>query len=78
MRMTLQTWQLLKDGGAPEYMYHDRTVGGVRFLGAKTMDTAKDIQKKMLPIWAAFLCGYPLLAYFLPSKNAQRHAVLSW
>src|SRR5215475_5173713 len=33
----------------------------------------------MLPIWAAFLCGYPLLhPYFLPTKNAQRHAVLSW
>jgi hypothetical protein len=29
-------------------------------------------------IWAAFLCGYPLLhPYFLPTKNA-RHAVLSW
>jgi transposase len=21
--MTVQTWQLLQDGGAPEYMYHD-------------------------------------------------------
>jgi hypothetical protein len=29
--------------------------------------------------WAAFLCGYPLLPpYFLPTKNAQRYAVLSW
>jgi hypothetical protein len=26
----------------------------------------------------AFPCGYPLLPYFLPTKNAQRHAVLSW
>jgi hypothetical protein len=25
------------------------------------MDAAKDIHKEMLPIWAAFLCGYPLL-----------------
>jgi hypothetical protein len=25
MRMTVQTLQLLQDGGAPEYMYHDRT-----------------------------------------------------
>jgi hypothetical protein len=30
------------------------------------------------PIWAAFLCGYLLLPYFLPTKNAERHAVLSW
>src|SRR5215475_13011564 len=30
-------------------------------------------------IWAAFLCRYPLLhPHFLPTKNAQRHAVLSW
>jgi hypothetical protein len=31
-----------------------------------------------LPIWAAFLCGYPLFPYFLPTQNAQRHTVLSW
>jgi len=28
--------------------------------------------------WAAFLCGYPLLPYLLPTKTAQCHAVLSW
>ena len=28
--------------------------------------------------WAAFLCGYPLLPFFSPTKNAQRHADLSW
>jgi hypothetical protein len=53
--------------------------GVVRFLWAKNMDAAKDIDKEMLPIWTAFLCGYRLLhPYFLPTKNSQRHAVLSW
>src|SRR5215475_13132839 len=65
--------------------------GVVRFLWAKNMDAAKDIDKEMLPIWAAFLCEYPLSIwaafrceypllhpYFLPTKNAQHHAVLSW
>jgi hypothetical protein len=33
--------------------------GVVRFLWAKNME-AKDIPKKMLPIWAAFSCGYPV------------------
>jgi hypothetical protein len=34
------------------------------------MDSAKDIHKEMLPIWAAFLCGYPLLnPYFMPQKT---------
>jgi hypothetical protein len=33
--------------------------GVVRLLLAKNMDAAKDIHKEMLPIWAAFLCGYP-------------------
>jgi hypothetical protein len=33
------------------------------------MDANKDIQNEMLPIWAAFLCGYPLLhPYFFPQK----------
>jgi hypothetical protein len=35
--------------------------GVVRFLWAKYIDAAKDINKEMLPIWAAFICGYPLL-----------------
>src|SRR5215475_10860495 len=44
--------------------------GVVRFLWAKNMDAAKDIHKEMLPTWAAFLCGYPLLhPYFLPTKK---------
>jgi hypothetical protein len=52
--------------------------GVVRFLWANNMDAAKDIHKEMLPMWAAFLCGYPLLhPYFFAHKNAQRHAVLS-
>jgi hypothetical protein len=42
--------------------------GVVRFWWAKNMDAEKDIHKEMLPIWAAFLCGYPLLhPYFLPT-----------
>jgi hypothetical protein len=41
----------------------------VRFLWAKNVDAAKDIQKEMLPVWAAFLCGNPLLPYFLPIKK---------
>jgi hypothetical protein len=32
--------------------------GFVRFLWGKNIDAAKDIHKEMLPIWAAFLCGY--------------------
>jgi hypothetical protein len=47
---------------------------GVRFLLAKNIE-AKDIHKEMLPIWAAFLCGYPSLPYLFAHKNA-RHAVL--
>jgi hypothetical protein len=43
--------------------------GIVRFLWAKIMEE-KDIHKEMLPKWAAFLCGYPLLhPYFLPTKK---------
>jgi hypothetical protein len=50
-----------------------------RAIVGKYMDGAKDMNKEMLPIWAAFLCAYPLLLlYFLPTKNTQHQAVLSW
>jgi hypothetical protein len=52
MCMIVKTEQQLQDGGAPEYMYHDRTAW--RFLWAKNMDAAKDIHKEMLPIWISF------------------------
>jgi hypothetical protein len=35
MHMTVQTWQLLQDGGAPEYMYHDRTAWRFEFFVGK-------------------------------------------
>jgi hypothetical protein len=35
MRMTVQTWQLLQDGGAPEYMYYDRTAWRCAFFVGK-------------------------------------------
>jgi hypothetical protein len=31
-RMTVQTYQLLQDGGAPEYMFHDRTAWRCAFF----------------------------------------------
>src|SRR5215475_10523145 len=44
--------------------------GVVRFLWAKNMDAAKNIDKEILPIRAVFLCRYPLLhPYFLPTKT---------
>jgi hypothetical protein len=70
MRMTVQTQQLLQDGGAPNTCTTIEQRGVVRFLWAKNMDAAKNIDKEMLPIWAAFLCGYPLLhPYFLSTKT---------
>jgi hypothetical protein len=52
--------------------------GVVRFFVGKKYGWSKGYPQKMQPIWAAFLCGYPLLPYFLLTKNAQRHTVLSW
>jgi hypothetical protein len=49
--------------------------GLVRFLWAKIMDATKDIHKEMLPIWAAFLCGYPLLPYLLASSRKVVNAL---
>jgi hypothetical protein len=53
--------------------------GMLPILAARIVDAAKDIHKEMVPICAAFLCEYPLQhPYCLPTKNAQRHAALSW
>jgi hypothetical protein len=45
--------------------------GVVRFLWAKNMEE-KDIHKELLPIWAAILCGYPLLHPLLLSAASGR------
>jgi len=37
-----------------------------------------DVTGNVHRTWAAFLCGYSLLQFFLPTKNKQRHAALSW
>jgi hypothetical protein len=39
------------------------------FGGQKNMDAAKDIHKEILPVWAAFLCEYPLRPYFFAHKK---------
>jgi hypothetical protein len=46
--------------------------GVVRFLWAKNMDVAKDIHKEMLPMWAAFLCGYSLVHPYYDLKAATK------
>jgi hypothetical protein len=38
-------------------MYHDGTAWRCAFFVAKNMDAAKDIHKKVLPIWEAFFYG---------------------
>jgi hypothetical protein len=44
--------------------------GVVRFLLAKNMEE-KDIHKEILTIWAALLCGYPLLHPYICPQNAH-------
>jgi len=50
MRMTVKTEQPLQDGGAPEYVYHDRTAWHCAVFCGKKM-AAKDIHKEMLPMY---------------------------
>jgi len=51
MRMAVNTEQPLQDGGAPEYVYHDRTAWRCGFLWAKDV-AGKDIHKEMQPMYA--------------------------
>jgi hypothetical protein len=47
--------------------------GVVRFLWAKNTDAAKDIHKEVLPTWAAFLCGCPLLPFHRNEVYTSTH-----
>jgi hypothetical protein len=52
-------------------MYYDRTAWSCAFFVGKKY-VSKDIHKEMLPIWAAFICGYPLLhPYFFAHKKRK-------
>jgi len=69
MRMTVNTEQLLQDGGAPEYVYHDRTAWRcVRFLWAKT---AKDIHKEMLPMCGEHCLSFQASPLVWPAKTTS-------
>jgi hypothetical protein len=46
MRMTVKTERQLQDGGAPEYVYHDRTAWRCAFLWAKGM-AAKEVNNQL-------------------------------
>jgi len=50
MRMTVKMEQMLQDGGAPEYLYPNRTAWSCLVFVGKNM-AAKDIHKEMLPMY---------------------------
>src|SRR5215475_870644 len=60
-------------------MYHDRTAWRCAFFVGKKYGYSKGYAQRNATHMGSILCAYPLLhPYFLPTKNAQRHAVLSW
>jgi len=55
--MTVQTWQLLQDGGAPEYMYRDRTAWRCAyFVGKKKKWKQRISTKKCCPCTVNIAC----------------------
>ena len=61
----------------------DRLDVRLRYLSALPRTSAPnyglpDVTGNVHRTWTAFLCGYHLLPFFLPTKNAQRHAAVSW
>src|SRR5215475_128339 len=79
MRMTVQTYQLLQEGGAPEYMYHDRTAWRCAFFVGKKYGCSKGYaQRNAAHMGSISLCISFTASIFFAHKNAQRHAVLSW
>src|SRR5215475_2684853 len=78
MRMAVQTYQLLQDGDAPEYMYHDRTAWRCAFFMGKKYGSKGYPQRNAAHMGSISLSISFAASIFLPTKNAQRHAVLSW
>jgi len=75
--------RLLYKMTAPLNTSADRLDVRLRYLSAFPRTSAPnygllDVTGNVHRTWAAFIYGYPLLPYFLPTKTAQRHAVLSW
>src|SRR5215470_8550807 len=59
MRLTVQTQQLLQDGGAPEYMYHDRTAWRCAFFvgkkyGSKGYPQRNAAHMGSISLWISF------------------------
>jgi len=50
MRMTVKKGQPLQDGGAPEYVYHDRAAWRYAVFVGKTYGS-KGYPQKMLPMY---------------------------
>jgi len=75
--------RLLYKMTAPLNTSADRLDVRLRYLSAFPRTSAPnygllDVTGNVHRTWAAFLYGYPMLPYLLPTKTAQRHAVLSW
>src|SRR5215475_8006626 len=71
MCMTVQKQQLLQDGGAPEYMYHDRTAWRCAFFVGKIYGCSKGYPQRnaahmgSIYLWISFASSI----FFPPKKS---------
>jgi hypothetical protein len=64
--MTVEAQHMLQDGGAPDYVYHNRKAWRCAVLWAR-VKAAKDIHKEMLPMYGEHCLVY-LKTYTLNSE----------
>src|SRR5215470_3925372 len=70
MRMIVQTYQLLQDGGAPEYMYHDRTAWRCAFFCGQQIWMQQRIStKKCCPYGQHFFVNILCFHIFCAQKT---------
>jgi len=69
MRMTVTTGQLLQDGGAPEYVYHDRTAWCCVVFVGKSYGSKGISTKKCCPCTVNITCHFKHFHLFGPLKQ---------
>jgi hypothetical protein len=77
MRMTVQMQQLLQDGDAPEYMYHDRTAWRCAFFvgkkyGSKGYPQRIAAHTGSISLWISFAATI----FFAHKKSTPRCSIV--
>jgi hypothetical protein len=71
IHMTVQPYKLLQDGGAPEYMYHDRTAWHCAFFVAKKYGCSKGYPQRNAAHMGHMLSSGDSFLHLIQKRGSQ-------